>query len=197
MGSIFNDLARDHGFKVLQPHEFELYRNLTHRDLLAKLEIPMWKLPAVMTSMRRRMAENVGGLTVFQGIPEMLRGLSSAGVKLGIVSSNSPENVQAILGTAAAQRIEFYRCGASMFGKAAKLRSVLRKGGVPASESLYVGDELRDLEAARKVGMAFGAVTWGQHERSVFAPHNPDEVFANVEDIAAKVLGHTAEISSS
>lgn len=36
-------------------------------------------------------------------------------------------------------------------------------GGRGAPEAIYVGDEVRDAEAAREARVDFGAVGWGQH----------------------------------
>ena len=56
-----------------------------------------------------------------------------------------------------------------MFGKAAKLRQVVRQSAVPPQHAIYVGDEIRDAEAAGKAGIAFGAVLWGQHISFAFS----------------------------
>lgn len=190
--TVFNLLAQKHGFKVVPEHEFEMLRNMSHREMLRHLELPLWKMPAVMASMRQMMAQHVDQLRLFPGVPEMLRSLRDNGVRLGIVSSNSEANVRHILGPENAKLINYYDCGASMFGKASKLRAVLRSSKLPPAQTLYVGDELRDLEAARKVKMHFGAVTWGHHRMEQFAPHQPEQVFQAVKDIAEVVRAGTA-----
>jgi phosphoglycolate phosphatase len=38
---------------------------------------------------------------------------------------------------------------------------VLKSCGVAAADALYIGDQALDAEAARKAGVAFGAVHWG------------------------------------
>jgi hypothetical protein len=37
--------------------------------------------------------------------------------------------------------------------------------------SLYVGDEVRDIQAAHKAGVAVAAVTWGFNSRDLLARH--------------------------
>ena len=59
-----------------------------------------------------------------------------------------------------------------------------RATGVTAAEALCIGDELRDLEAARKVGIAFGAVSWGYTAADALAAQKPAFVFKQVSDIA-------------
>ena len=77
-----------------------------------------------------------------------------------------------------------YACSASLFGKRAKIRRVLRQAGVRPGEALYIGDEIRDLDAARASGMAFGAVSWGYALPAALMACGADILFDAVEDIA-------------
>jgi phosphoglycolate phosphatase len=72
-----------------------------------------------------------------------------------------------------------------LFGKAKVLRRILRVEKAGRDGLLFVGDELRDLEAGRKAKVATVAVTWGfQDERllrtggATYLAHRPDEVLA-------------------
>jgi phosphoglycolate phosphatase len=186
--SVFNELAVRHGFRRVEEDEHEAYRDLAGRELLRKLGLPLWKLPVVVRSMRAMMKEHVHQFSLFPGVTEMLQRLSQRGVQIGIVSSNSRENVESILGRPNARLVNVYACGASMFGKAPKLRSVLRQTRTSPRAALYVGDELRDGEAAREVGIAFGAVGWGQQRIETLRAQTPEEVFTSVNEITAAVL---------
>src|SRR5688572_28974944 len=138
MRSIFNDLAEEHGFRRVEPHEYDRFRDLHGRTLLRELGLPLWKLPRVVSSMRRRMAEHRGTLSTFPGIGEMLRRLAVGGVQLAVVSSNSRENVERVLGAESAKLIAHFACGVSMFGKGAKLRQVLRQSGVQKQQAIFI-----------------------------------------------------------
>jgi len=74
-----------------------------------------------------------------------------------------------------------------MFGKAAKLRQALRHCSVQPPEAIYVDDELRDAEAAARTGIAFGAVTWGQHGAEILCAQGPAQIFTTVRDLADKL----------
>ena len=58
---------------------------------------------------------------------------------------------------------------------------------VPPSQAIYIGDEVRDAEAAAKAGMAFGAVTWGQHREEILRTQKPAHIFTSVREIADKL----------
>ena len=184
--SIFNELAEEHGFRRVEPGEYERFRDLHGAALLRELGLPLWKLPRVVSSMRRRMSEHAGTLSLFPGSSDVLIRLAAAGVQLAVVSSNSRENVGRVLGDDA-RLIAHFACGASMLGKAARLRQVIRQSAVQPSQAIYIGDEIRDAEAAGKAGIAFGAVTWGQHRPETLGRHNPAELFTRVQEIADKL----------
>jgi phosphoglycolate phosphatase len=97
------------------------------------------------------------------------------------------KNVRGILGPENAGLISFWACGASMFGKPSKLRTVLKSAGVSARDTIYLGDEVRDAEAARKVGMDYGAVAWGYHRIETLRAQGPAEVFLQPAEIGERL----------
>lgn len=189
MRGIFNELADAHGFRRVEPEEYDQFRDLHGRELLRALGLPLWKLPRVIADMRRRMSQRTEPFQLFPGIPEMLAALSNSGIRLAIVSSNSRANVERILGRNNAKLIHHWGCGASVFGKAARIRSVIRSSEIPKSRTLYIGDEIRDAVACKSVQIAFGAVAWGQHSEAALKSHKPALWFNTPEDITQQLRG--------
>jgi phosphoglycolate phosphatase len=182
---VINELADEFGFRRIEPHDHELVRNYSAAQVIKHLGLPMWKLPALMLQTRKHAARDWHTIRLFPGVEQMLQSLPLAGIQIAIVSSNSQETIRKILGPATAGMVDHYSCGASLFGKAAKLRRTLRKSRILAAASIYIGDEIRDAVAAREVGMAFGAVGWGYTEIEALAREKPDFRFKNVSEIAA------------
>lgn len=187
MRSVFNDLADEHGFRRVPADDFERMRDLHGSALLDELDLPIWKLPRVVSAMRKRMAAHNGTLAAFNGVPGMLEKLREAGAQLAVVSSNSRVNVERVLGPEVSGLIHHFACGVSMFGKAARLREVVRASRLAKQSAIYIGDEIRDAEAARKAGVAFGAVAWGQHSEQALRAQNPAEFFNSVDEVAEKL----------
>ncbi len=188
MRSVFNDLAREHGLRAVAPEEFDTFRDLHGLELLRRLGIPLWKVPLLLAAMRRRMAAHDGPLRLFPGMDEALPALAKAGMKLGIVSSNSRANVARVVGLELLPLFFHLDCGASLFGKAAKLRAMARRAGVSPSDTIYLGDEIRDAHAAREAGMSYGAVAWGQHRIETLSAEQPALVFHTVAELVPKLL---------
>jgi phosphoglycolate phosphatase len=180
-------LSRRFGFRRIDEAEVETLRSFDTRRIMAELGVRAWKLPFIARHLRRRMAEDAESIALFPGAKALLRRLAGQGVVLALVSSNSAANVRRILGPEAAALIEHYACGASLFGKAAKFRKVMRAARVQACETLCIGDETRDIEAAREAGLACGAVAWGYASREILAKVGPTWLFDTPDEVAARL----------
>jgi phosphoglycolate phosphatase len=178
-----NEVAARFGFRATTEQERQALRRFDHREIIRGLQVPMWKLPAIARHMRRRATENIDSIRLFRGVPEALTALRSNGTRLAIVSSNSEQNVRRILGSELAGQIAFYGCGASLFGKTSKLRSAIRRCNVDRKRTIYVGDETRDIEAARTAGTASGAVLWGYAAPDALLGLNPTIAFHTVDQL--------------
>ena len=182
-----NSVADRFRFRRIEPAEVETLRRLDAARILERLDVPRWKLPLIARHMRALKAQHVAEIALFPGVDRMLRGLKEAGVRTAVVSSDAEANVRRTLGAENAARIDHYACGAALFGKRAKFRQVLRRSDIVARDAIAIGDELRDAEAARQAGIAFGAVGWGYTSIEALQAANPAHVFFNIDEIAASL----------
>jgi phosphoglycolate phosphatase len=183
--SIVNAVADKHRFRRIEPDQVEALRGKDTREIVRFLDVPVWKIPAIARDMRRLKAARLDDIALFSVVDVMLRELKARGVTLAIVSSDNKCNVRRALGPANAALIAHYACGASLFGKAAKFRRVVKASGIPAARTICIGDEVRDSEAARKAGLAFGAVAWGYATEAALRAQAPEMVFSQMEDVVA------------
>jgi phosphoglycolate phosphatase len=183
------DQTADHfGLERIDMSRMDALRELSSHDALKLIGVPMLKLPAISIYIRDRFAEGMNNIKLFDGAAEMLAALHEAGVKVAMVSSNAEPNVRHVLGKAA-DIVDHYACGASLWGKAEKFRSVLRAIKQPPARAIGVGDEVRDIEAARKVGLSAGSITFGYNSRKALQSHSPDYLFDDYESLKQAVLG--------
>jgi phosphoglycolate phosphatase len=185
--SVVNGVARKYGFREIEDHEIEPMRREGPREIQRRLELPLWKLPAIARHMRELKREQLDAMSLFPGVPTMLRGLHRAGLTLALVTSDSEDNARQQLGTNAVL-FSHFACGASLFGKAAKFKSIMRH--VAATQVIAIGDEVRDVEAARATNIASAAVTWGYSAAETLAAMKPDLIFENINDIVARLVPH-------
>ena len=181
---IVNSVADRHGFRRVEAHEVDALRGYGSREIIKHMGVPAWKLPSIANDMRTLKATAMTPL--FSGVEAMLKTLSERNLILALVTSDAEENARRTLGPLT-QYIAYFDCGASLFGKAAKFKRLLSKTGVSPDQAIVIGDEVRDIEAAHKAGIDFGAVSWGYAKLEAIQKHHPKMVFGSMEEIVAKL----------
>lgn len=189
MASVLNDVARRYRFRTVSETELQALRGQDTRAILAHLGVSTWKLPFIASHMRTLASRSIDQIHPFPGALELLDQLQRRGVVIAIVSSNAEANVRAVLGEAGSARVRYYACGAGLFGKRTKFRKVLGWAGVTAAQALAIGDEPRDIEAARGEGLASGAVSWGYATPELLRASAPTLMFESFEEIGRALLG--------
>src|SRR5215203_127801 len=97
-GKVFDGLADRHGFRRIDQATVPSLRGMDARQIMRHQQVPMWKLPLIVRDARAMMAADIGSISLFPGIDLALGQLAAAGITLGLVTSNSRLNVQAVLG---------------------------------------------------------------------------------------------------
>ncbi len=180
---ILNAMADEFGYRPLPAAELEAARDMTTRQLMRHLGISSRKLPAVASRGVRRLRAQIGEVQPIAGVPEVLRELHARGLRLGIVTSNSEENVGLFLRNHDLEIFEFVRSSSRLLGKAREIRQAMKKHGFQAGEAIFVGDETRDIEACKRAGLRCIAVSWGYNSRRVLAAQHPHGVIDRAEEL--------------
>lgn len=176
------------GLAGIHPDDIADLRHKSTREIIAALAIPPWKLPLLARHLRERAQREHAEIRLFAGVELMLSMLASNGVRLAVASSNREVTVRAVLGEQCAAHFDQFACGASLFGKAALFRKIVRKADIDFHEVLCIGDEVRDAEAARAAGIRFAAVSWGFNSIGALQRQSPHAVFHETADIIDEVL---------
>lgn len=195
--AVLNDVAARYRFRRVEAHEVDGLRGYSARQLLDHLGIKPWKLPFIARHMRRLATDDGEPAPLFPGCDAMLRELSAAGFVLAIVSSNTERNIRRALGPELSALFSHFACGAGLFGKAAKFRQIARRAGIEHDLCLCIGDEIRDGEAAREAGMAFGAVGWGFTNPAALETLAPEFLFADRGEIVPRLFAGTLPASAA
>ncbi len=161
-------------------------RGQTSAEILRWLGVPPLRLPAIMRHARARMAERAHELTLFPGMEAIVHEVAERGFRVAVVSSNAERTVRLVLRESLCARVHTFRCGVGVFGKAARLRGLMRRARVSAPATVLVGDEERDVAAARAVGARAVAVTWGYADATGLAHA---DVVCHTVDALAEALG--------
>ena len=187
--TLFNGLADDYSFSKVDLNEKQALRHLSSKELITLFQIPFYKIPHVLYKVRKSLFANMTSLHPFNNITTVLNQLVSQGFSLGIVSSNSEENVVSWLKHHQLhQYFDFVHAGSSYFGKKRTLRKVMKKNKI--AEAFYIGDETRDVDAANQSNIYSMAVTWGFNSERILTTHQPHCIARVPEDILTLSVSH-------
>lgn len=173
--SITNRLAVEFGYKQTTQEELAQIQNLNSKEIIKQSGISIFKLPFLLRKVKAELNKEIQRVRPISGIKEALIELKNQGNRLGILTSNSSANVVAFLETNGLEDLfDFIYSGKTLFGKSKVMNNLLKQENIDPKTAIYVGDETRDIEAARKSHIKAIAVSWGFNSAEVLAKHNPD-----------------------
>ena len=179
---IINSHAEKYGYKRL---DGEINTHFSALQLVKLAEIKLWKLPYLIYQLKKKLSEKADELKPLPEAPILIKKLYDDGYELGILTSNSYKIVKAFLKKYELDSyFTFLKTDVSLFGKKkalAKSKKVLNK------KILYIGDELRDIEACRKNDIPIVSIPWGLNSYDALEEHNPGLVAKNAEEAFEKL----------
>ena len=186
---LVNEHADEYHIRPLDEGDVDELRGMSNLEIIKKYKVPLVKVPSLVLRAQKELNHRIDEMALFPGVRELILGLKAMGVRLGILTSNSRENVQKFLRSQALDVFDFIHAEQNFFGKNWALLHLLKKHGLRKEGTIYVGDEVRDIEACQKVGVPVIAVSWGFHRRKLLADKGPDFLADEASDIMAIVAG--------
>lgn len=171
------------GYRAVTREELESLRSISTREVFKTLGISWWRTVKVARHLRRSAEARMNEIRLFDGASELIEAVHSAGWVIALVSSNSEVVVRHVLGGRLMPLVKQVDCGGAVFGKASKLKRVLRNCGVERGNAVFVGDETRDLDAAEAAGIRGLAVEWGYASADLLRRVAPGRTVASMNDL--------------
>src|SRR4029077_11760749 len=81
---VLNTVAREFRFREVAESDIEPLRHGSVREILRKLEVPLWKVPRIARWMRAQKRADMAHIPLFPGVGAMLRALTDAGVRIAL-----------------------------------------------------------------------------------------------------------------
>ncbi len=172
--NIINGLSDELGYKKVTGENIDELRNKKPKEILKDLGISILKLSSVGKRIKLELNKEIEYVPPVSGIEEALLELKKTGYKLGILTSNSKDDVSKFLKKNNLDLFDFIHSESSIFGKSKVINDFLKNQGIKLGEVIYVGDETRDIEAAQKTNIQIIAVSWGFNSKQILEKQNPD-----------------------
>lgn len=187
---IFNEIAPGQGIRTISRDEIEGMRGYSISEFIRHMGISTTKVPVFIAKGTKMMRKSIGGLPLIEGVGEVLHTLRPEVERFGILTSNAVENVEVFLDSHGIRGLfDFVWSTSKLTGKSRYLTAARKEFGLKAEEILYVGDEVRDLKAAKKAGVGSAGVTWGFNSRAALSLENPDHLIGRPSELLA-LAGH-------
>lgn len=163
-------------------------RNMGLDTFIKSLGIRKRDLFWFLLSIQWKMRKEINNIKTFDGLEDVLKELKAKDIKIGIVTSNSKRNVSKFIKNNNLNYFDFIYSTFNYFGKDKVLNKVIKKYKLDKSDVVYIGDELRDINAARSSGIKIASVTWGYNVESVLSANNPDFIIYQPKDLLKLVI---------
>lgn len=159
----------------VMPEQIEEIRSLSAGQIVKYFHVPLYKVPKLLTNGRRMMKSRLHEVNVFDGMSDLVRELFSDGYELHIMSSNSAQNVREFLqGHGLLDCFRSINGSVGLLVKAPALKKLMRKHNLAKTHVVYVGDEARDIEGAKKAHIPVISVGWGYNSSQLLRALKPD-----------------------
>lgn len=188
---IINSNPTRYGIDGIDKNEIPRLRSLSIPYLLREFNINLLKLPLILAKFRKDLQKHINELKPFSNILDIVIELHAQGYFLGILTNNSKNNVVDFLKK---ERVEhmfsFISSESALFGKGDSLNKLIKRYKLDKKNTIYIGDEVRDIEACHKVQIPIISVTWGFNSTELLEKFNPTYMVSVPQDILNVVGRH-------
>lgn len=165
----------------------EQFRSKGSMQLLREFNISGLKLYFLIFLARKEIDTYKDKMKTFKGINKELKNLSKYN-HLFIVTSNSKKHTQYVLNkNSVAKYFDDIYSSIAYFGKHKKLLKLIKNQKLDPARTIYIGDETRDMQAAKKAGIKTIAVTWGYENKKIISKSKPDRIITKPEDLFSSI----------
>jgi len=185
---IGNKMAEKYGYQSLDEEKIKELLLLPMRKRIEILKIPIYKLPKMGVELLNAFNKYAAQVKPFLGVKEMLEYLYKEGYGLNIVSSNSLHNIDTFLKSNELNLFNNIQSSKGLFGKHITISKLITKLRVKKEDVIYIGDEQRDVEACKKIGIRVISVLWGFDSRELIEKANPDFIVSIPNEIVEIIM---------
>lgn len=185
----YNQLAPAHGMRPLRNEDLPRVRQMGTSEFIKFSGVSRMRIPRILAEGKTLVSGFMENVQPIDGIAQVLPRLRERFEVMGIITSNSKDNVRTFLRAHNMEHFEFISSVPKLSGKAKHIRAAMKLFTLMEGQVAYFGDETRDIKAARKAKVFAGAVTWGFNSRSALSAREPDMVVESPAELLGLIDG--------
>ncbi len=178
-----NEMATKHNKPSITMEQFQLLSQLSMKERCRQIGIPLYKIPEFTIEILKQFRLHLMNVPPVDHMFSTLTKLHQDGYRMAILSSNSEVNIRAWLEV---QKFTFFDeviASPGLFGKSRSITSFMKRNKLRHEDVVYIGDEVRDIEACKKSRIPIIAVTWGLDAHAYLLQANPEYIAHQPSDI--------------
>ncbi|PIQ72639.1 carotenoid oxygenase [Candidatus Roizmanbacteria bacterium CG11_big_fil_rev_8_21_14_0_20_35_14] len=171
------ELLKEEKVNINEQKMIKDVRSKNFQELMKEWKISWVRLPFILGKIKqiqKDLFNEIEKIKFFPGIKKLLVELKRKNYILAILSSNLDNNIIKFLKLNNLDYFDYIHCGSEILGKSVAISNFIKENGWKKEESIYVGDELRDLEACQKSGVKMIGVSWGLNTTEILKKRGAD-----------------------
>jgi phosphoglycolate phosphatase len=169
-----NELSHHFHYKPIHKSELSHLKEQTAKEFAGRrLGIRFWKLPSFVLRLHTLLDTKMAKIRLFPEMERILQTLHREGYRMGIVSSNAEGLIREFLREQKLSMFEFVSSDGGFRLKRRAIKETLKKLHLNHQKTIYIGDEVRDIIAARHNVIKTIAVTWGFNSTTALKKSHP------------------------
>lgn len=185
---VLNRLSEKYGFRKANENDVKIFRSEGWKKALKGFNISILRVPLILLEGQKEMTKEMDEIKMVGGLKEILLELKSKNFTLGILTSNSKENVEEFFEKHDLKMFDYIYSDRSLFGKDKVIKKLLKERKLDKSEIIYIGDEVRDWEACQKAGIKMVGVSWGFNDEELLRKVGMVSVVNTPNDLEKEII---------
>lgn len=187
---IYNRVAPTYGCKQVDPAEIPELRKQRPQDVMRRFGVRFFNMPWLLRAVRREMKQRIDTVSPQPYVLEAIKELHARGYIIGMLTSNTEQNARHFLQQHGVEDMfSFLVAFKNLFGKDRAFRRLLKERGLSKDDVVYIGDETRDVEAAKRAGIPVIAVAWGFNAKEALEALHPDRLIEHQDALLPTIVG--------
>lgn len=188
---IINSNPSRYGVDHIDKNEIPRLRSLSMPYLLREFNIHLLEFPILLSRMRKDLKKQIHDLKPYHNILSVIKELYDQGYVLGVLTNNSRGNVISFFKKEEVHHtFHFISSAKGLFGKSKSLEKLMKKYKLNIQNTIYVGDEVRDIEACHKAKISIISVSWGFNSKELLEKFHPTYLVSKPQEILSVINNH-------
>ncbi|MBW3568794.1 HAD-IA family hydrolase [Candidatus Parcubacteria bacterium] len=185
---IYGDIAREKGWEPLSKRTYRRLFTASIWEAARWARFRPWRLHHLVSESRTRLQARANEIKIFDGLKNVVNELHKSGYDIYMLSRNWQSTVQIVVDKNGLGDKVVVLEKPGFFTKHKSVKKLLVQKKYEKKQTWMVGDEVRDLYAAKRAGVPFIAVVWGFQDKKTLKAFKPAALAQKPQEILDIIL---------